>query len=62
MVPLSAKSFEKLTCYLVLFKALFNINWTVIEQRTGTVELQWLEHLWDYENMFETGVLRANEC
>ena len=29
---------------------------------SDTVELQWLEHLWDYENMFETGVLRANEC
>ena len=27
-----------------------------------TVELQWLEHLWNYENMFETGVVRANEC
>ena len=27
-----------------------------------TVELQWLEHLWDYENMFETRVVRSNEC
>ena len=27
-----------------------------------TVELQWLEHLWDYENMFETEVVRAKEC
>ena len=27
-----------------------------------TVELQWLEHLWDHENMFEKGVVRANEC
>ena len=27
-----------------------------------TVELQWLEHLWDQENMFETGVVQANEC
>ena len=26
------------------------------------VELQWLEHLWIRENMFETGVVRANEC
>ena len=26
-----------------------------------TVELQWLEHLWEYENEFETGVVRANE-
>ena len=27
-----------------------------------TVELQWLEHLWDHENKFETRVVRANEC
>ena len=27
----------------------------------NTVELQWLEHLWDYENLFETGVVRAIE-
>ena len=26
-----------------------------------TVELQWLEHLWNHKNMFETGVVRANE-
>ena len=24
------------------------------------VKLQWLEH-WDYENLFETGVVRATE-
>ena len=23
---------------------------------------QWLKHLWDHENKFETGVVRANEC
>ena len=28
----------------------------------NTVELKWLEHLLDHENMFETGVVRANEC
>ena len=27
-----------------------------------TVELQWLKHLLNLENMFETGVVRANEC
>ena len=27
-----------------------------------TVELQWLEHVWNQENMFETGVVRVNEC
>ena len=26
-----------------------------------TVELQWLEHLCNHENMFETGEVRANE-
>ena len=26
-----------------------------------TVELQWLKHVWNHENMFETGVVRANE-
>ena len=28
----------------------------------NTVELQWLEHLWNHENILETGVARANEC
>ena len=28
----------------------------------NTVELQWLKYLWNHENMFETGVVRANEC
>ena len=28
----------------------------------NTVELQWLEHLWNYEYLFETGIVRANEC
>ena len=27
-----------------------------------TVELQWLEHLWNQENIFKTGVVRAYEC
>ena len=27
-----------------------------------TVKLQWLEHLWNHENMFETEAGRANEC
>ena len=26
-----------------------------------TVELQWLEHLWDNGNLFETWVVRATE-
>ena len=28
----------------------------------NTVELKWLEHLWNQENMFETGIVRDNEC
>ena len=28
----------------------------------NTIEPQWLEHLKNHENMFETGVVRANEC
>ena len=27
-----------------------------------TVELQWLKHLGNHENMFQTGVVRAHEC
>ena len=34
----------------------------LILQHYNTVLLQWLEHLWDQENMFETGVVRASEC
>ena len=28
---------------------------------SDTVELKWLEHLWNHGNMFMTGVVRANE-
>ena len=31
-------------------------------KKLNTVELQWFEQAWDPENMFETGVVRANEC
>ena len=27
----------------------------------STVELQWLEHLWDHGKVFEPWVVRANE-
>ena len=38
-------------------------GWVATEILYGdTVELQWLEHLWNHENMFERGVVRANEC
>ena len=26
------------------------------------VELQWLKRLWNHDNIFETGEVRANEC
>ena len=32
-----------------------------MQANKSTVKLQWLEHLWDHENQFETGVVRANE-
>ena len=30
-----------------------------LEETEDIVELQWLEHLWNHENMFETGVVRV---
>ena len=39
---------------------------TVLLLRTKSslsiVELQWLEHFWNHKNMFQTGLVRANEC
>ena len=32
------------------------------EMILNTAERQWLEHLGNYENMFETGIVQANEC
>ena len=28
----------------------------LVHRLPNTVKLQWLEHLWDHENVFETGV------
>ena len=39
-----------------------NFFQTHISTQIIAVELQWLEHLWNHENMLETGVVRANEC
>ena len=36
------------------------ISPNIISSRPHTVERQWLEHLWNHKNMFETGVVRAN--
>ena len=41
------------------------ITWDCMSEincKQSTVELQWLEHLRDQGNMFETGVVRASEC
>ena len=37
-----------------------HLSFTV--RTTFTAELQWFEQLWNHEKMFETGVVRANEC
>ena len=34
----------------------------VCEKNIHTVELQWLEHLLNHENMFETGAVSAKGC
>ena len=38
------------------------LSFSFRSQNRDTVELQWLEQLLNYENMFETGVGRAKEC
>ena len=38
------------------------VNKVGFHQTLNIVELQWLEYLLDHENMFETGVVRVNEC
>ena len=35
---------------------------TYMRKKVNTVEPQWFEHHWNHEKMFETGVVRANEC
>ena len=36
-------------------------NSFMFHENITTVESQWLEHLWDYGNVFETWVVRATE-
>ena len=42
----------------------YNVNSEIIliMVQHYTVELQWLRHLWNHENVFETGVVQATEC
>ena len=48
---------------LFFFQFLFMLEChiLIILMHVGTVELQWLKRLWDHENLFETGVVRAIE-
>ena len=57
-------------CYVEqnLFLAYVMLDKTYSQQRLcstkpipGTVKLHWLKHLWDHENQFETGIVRASE-
>ena len=56
--PLQTVGLQRLilTVTCIHFKEYFSI-WTPI----STVELQWLEHLWDHRKLFETWVVRATE-
>ena len=45
-------------CTEVLSTLLEDVN----DSLPCTVELQWLELIWNHENIFETGVVRAKEC
>ena len=38
------------------------VRYSVPRKYCNTVDFLWLEHIWNHENMFETGVVRANEC
>ena len=40
----------------------YSVTFRKVIEYSNTVALQWLEHLWDHENKFETGVVRATEC
>ena len=51
---------DDLPMELLPWKQYWNSHATVNFLRTA--QLQWLEHRWNHENMFETGVVRANEC
>ena len=47
--------------YYIVIKRDNKIAW-LTNEFARTVELQCLEHFWDYENMFEIGVVWASEC
>ena len=37
------------------------VQFSVGKNNLNKIELQWLENLWNRENMFETGVVRGSE-
>ena len=37
-------------------------KYSVLQNLTWIVELQWLEHLCKHEKIFETGVVRTDKC
>ena len=39
-----------------------NTKLDIVLKNESKVGLLWLEQFWDHKNMFETGVVRANEC
>ena len=43
-------------CFCWLFRNAYEAMYSY------TVELQWLKHLWNHQNIFEAGVVQANEC
>ena len=60
-ISLPRKSMVRLTNHPDMTIDVYRGHKTTQKQQ-HTVELQWLKHLWDHENKFETGVVRANEC
>ena len=39
----------------------YQLSMPVHWEKSHSVELCWLEHIWDYENLYETGVVWTNE-
>ena len=44
---------DELSSFCVYFALEYNIKFDVIASDLDTVELQWLEHLWDHGKVFE---------
>ena len=64
---ISARKFNvrHLTMFTSDFLTKRNVNLmemlVIKEEEANTVELQWIEHLWDHGKLFETWVVRATE-